>query len=123
MCQSILGGVPNLLIGEGVPHQALPNGEGTPSFLTGGNPLLPNGDTPILPDGGYPGVPLSGLDGVHPLSGLDGGYPLSIRTRWGTAPPPTSGASTCYTAGSMPLAFTQDFLVLMIFYLSIGYQI
>ena len=54
-----------------------------------------------LDGGGYPGYP--------PRPGLDGG--------WGTPPTPTpirqsSLASTCYPAGGMRLAFTQeDFLI------------
>ena len=61
--------------------------------------------------GGYPPSQL-GLDGVPPPT----------RTGWGTPPgqdwmgyPPirqSSKVSTCYAAGSVPLAFTQeDFLV------------
>ena len=46
--------------------------------------------------------------------------PPSTRTGWGTPPPPirqSSIASTCYAAGGMPLAFTQeDFLVTNFFW-------
>ena len=52
--------------------------------------------------------------GTPPRPGLDGVPPPS-RTGWGTPSPvgrQSSTASTCYTASSMPLAFTQeDFLV------------
>ena len=79
---------------------------------------------------GYPisgldrGVPLwPGLDGVPPWPGLDG-VPPSGQDWMGYPPPPqpeldgvpphrqSSIVSTCYVAGGMPLAFTQqDFLV------------
>ena len=91
------------------------------------------------PDGGYP---IPGLDGGYPIPGPDGGgypipgpdrrypillmgecphprsgwgsiqgYPLLSRTGW-CNPPPISKASTCYAAGGVPLAFTQEnFLV------------
>ena len=67
------------------------------------------GGTPFL---GW-GVPWPGLDG--------GEYPSQIWMLGGTlgTPPPirqSSIASTCYVAGGMPLAFTQeDFLVLKLF--------
>ena len=88
--------------------------------------------------GGYPGYPPQpGLDGVPPPNqvwmvggtwgtpspGLDGGggvpgVPPPTRSGWGTPPPDqvwirqNSIASTCYAAGGVPLAFTQeDFLV------------
>ena len=96
-----------------------PFGGGTPSQVWVGGTLARSGwwgDTPSqvwvggtqpgLDGGGYPGqvwmvgVPQPGLDG--------GGYP-------GYPPPPirqSSIVSTCYAAGGMPLAFTQeDFLV------------
>ena len=78
---------------EGVPHSK--TGWGTP-----------------LPKTGW-GTPLSGLDGVPcqarwvtpPLIQDWMGYPLPVRRQ-------SSIASTCYAAGGMPLAFTQeDFLV------------
>ena len=53
---------------------------------------------------------LAGGGVPHPRSGV-GGYPGQVFTGWGTPPP--SIASTCYAAGGMPLAFTQeDFLVI-----------
>ena len=59
--------------------------------------------------GGTRGNPRPGLDGVPPtITGL--GTPPTI-TGWGTPIKQSSIASTCYAAGSMPLAFTQDFLV------------
>ena len=52
---------------------------------------------PGLDGGGYPGYPQPGLDGVPPNQ-------VWIRQ--------SSIASTCYAAGGVPLAFTQeDFLV------------
>ena len=67
----------------------------------------------------------------HPRSRQGGGTPThTSRTRWGIPPlqdwvgyphpPPQSGdssiSSTCYAAGGMPLAFTQeDFLVANLF--------
>ena len=78
-------------VGGGVPHLA-DRGEGS---------------TPILPDRGCDpillmGVPPSGQWGVPHVT--DGGTP-PIRRQ-------SSRASTCYTAGGMPLAFTQEnFLV------------
>ena len=79
------------------------------------------------------GYPISGLGGGgYPISGLGRGYPIpgpgggGPHPRSGGVPHPMSGggtlgtppriASTCYSyaAGGMPLAFTQeDFLVLM----------
>ena len=44
--------------------------------------------------------PWPGQDGVHPWPGLDGVHPSLQRQN--------SRASTCYTAGGMPLAFRQD---------------
>ena len=58
--------------------------------------------------GGHPGYPQPGLDG--------GGVPPTTKTGWGTPPPikQSSIASTCYAASGMPLAFTQeDFLVIL----------
>ena len=73
--------------------------------------------------GGYPipvvgGTPRPGLDRVPPgqvwMDGEGGAVPHPCGGG-GTPPPPirqSSIASTCYTAGGMPLAFTQeDFLV------------
>ena len=93
----------------------------------GGVPLSVNGGTPSGPDGGYPhpsqwGVPpgldegtlLLELDGVPPQLEFDVGIPP--HQDWMVYPTPirrqSSRASTCYMAGSMPLAFAQeDFLV------------
>ena len=76
--------------------------------------------------GGIP-HPRSRWGGGYPISGLDGGFPIQdwmgypppIQCWTGTPPPPSrrqsSIASTCYAAGGMPLAFTQeDFLVFSI---------
>ena len=76
--------------------------------------------------GGAGGTPFPGLDRVgtpfpgldwrvpHPRSGW--GVPILARTGWGTPPPPirqSSIASTCYVAGGMPLAFTQEDLLVI----------
>ena len=56
------------------------------------------------------GYPIPGPVGGTPFPGTGGGVPFP-RSRWGV-PHQTSTACTCYAAGSMPLAFTQeDFLV------------
>ena len=67
---------------------------------------------------GIPGIPpgqvwmVGGGGGTLPPPGLDGVPPPPIRQ--------SSIASTCYVAGSMPLAFTQeDFLVLYLFVFSV----
>ena len=95
----------------------------------GSTPSFPMGGTPIWLTRGthqdWLEVPLlSGLDGGTPLSGLDGG---PANQDWMVVTPPphldwmaplpirrqSSRVSTCYTAGGMPRAFTQeDFLVL-----------
>ena len=97
-----MGGTPSL--GWGYPSQI---------WMVGGTPARSGG-------GGYPshvwmvggGVPWPGLDagGGVPSPGLDGGYP------WYPRPIRKSSiASTCYAAGGIPLAFTQeDFLVFKI---------
>ena len=52
---------------------------------------------------------------MFPIQSSPRGYPPSIRLDAATPPPPgrrSSTVSTCYAAGGMPLAFTQeDFLV------------
>ena len=59
------------------------------------------------------GVPQPGLNGRgYPIPGV--GVPSQVWMVGGTQPPirQSSIASTCYAAGGMPLAFTQeDFLV------------
>ena len=79
-------------------------GCGNPSSLTGGTPSQDRG-YPIQPNGKV--VPQSQDGGTPPPQ--DGwGYPSPRRQ--------SSTASTCYAAGSMPLAFTQeDFLVKILF--------
>ena len=104
---------PNLDRGEGIPSQVVGGGYpitglegGTSSQVwTGGTPSqVWMGEYPIpgLDGGGYPRVP--GLDRVPPTQDWMG-YP----------PPPIRQSRierTCYAAGGMPLAFTQeDFLV------------
>ena len=98
------GGVlPQLDLDGGVPRPVLDGGGGVyPSqVMVGGvpRPGLDGGG------GGFPGYPRPSLDGGGYL-----GYPPTM-SGWGYPPPPTI-ASTCYAAGGMPLAFTQeDFLV------------
>ena len=110
---------------QGVPQsQVLSQGSGTRSF-PGGTPVLTGRGTPV-PDRGYPrtGV-LPGQDRTQVPPGQDRtwvppgqdstGVPPQGQD-WGTPPPPNSRASTCYTAGGMPLVVTQDdFLVLSCF--------
>ena len=62
----------------------------------------------------------SGCWGIPPWPGLDGGLVWMVGGTWGTPPPPpmrqSSITSTCYAAGGMPLAFTQeDFLVSIVY--------
>ena len=61
--------------------------------------------------------------GGYPIQDQGGGTPsrtrwgTPIRTGWGTPPPVRRQISTCYAAGGMPLAFTQeDFLVFKILF-------
>ena len=108
------GGTPPQ-IWDGVPPQTW---DGVPPRPGMGYPQTWNG-VPPRPGMGYPpdlgwGTPQT-WDGVPPRHGM--GYPPDMG--WGTpldmgqGTPPTqiSIANTCYVAGSMPLAFTQDFLV------------
>ena len=102
--------------GGGYPHPTWQ--EEYPIWLTGGR--YPHLDDRVVPPYGWWGVPCGTLPyrtgwgtpswdymELHPL-GLDGGTP---------APPPphrrqSSRASTCYAAGGLPPAFTQEnFLV------------
>ena len=83
-------------------------------------PGLDGGGVPHPRSGWRGGYPIPGLDGGYPQPGLDG-VPPSI-TGWGTPtiPPSLDGvpplppirqssiASTCYAAVGMPLAFTQE---------------
>ena len=112
-CQVWMGGYPMPgLDGEGTPSQVWMGGYPIPD-LDGGYPSqVWMGGYPIPGQYGYPPPPRPGLDGVPPWPGLDGvpphhdwmGYPPTIRQ--------SIIVSTCYAAGSMPLAFTQeDFLV------------
>ena len=103
-------------LGGGVPH---------PRFGWWGvpQPCLDGGGVPRpgLDGGGTQGTPIrSGCWGGYPSQVLmAGGYPGWVpptRSGWegGTHPPirQSSIASTCYAAGGVPLAFTQeDFLV------------
>ena len=126
------GGRVSLLGPGGVPH---PADRGTPSQVqVGGTPHLDLGWSPspprprldrVPPVQNWMGYPPSKTGWGTPIPSIQDcmGYtPLLARTGWGTPPPPTSIrrqssiASTCYMAGGMPLAFTQeDFLVCFIF--------
>ena len=102
------GGYPILLTG-GVPH---PRSQWVPPSAEWGTPLSQPwiGGTPISRMGylPYPWVPPVRRMGYPP--DLRWGVPPS-KTGWGT-PLPVSKTSTCYAAGGVPLAFTQeDFLV------------
>ena len=125
------GGGPHPRSGWGVPH---------PRSGWGGTPFqVWSGVYPILP--GVPPHPR--LDGVPPIQYWMGYPPSNIG--WGTPspiqdwmgypptphpdlgqgvaqvpPPPISKTSTCYAAGGVPLAFTQeDFLVLLLIILCV----
>ena len=102
------GGVPHLRLG-GVPHlrsRRIPH-------LRSGVPNLRLGGTPSQV-GGVPHLRLGGTWGT-PLPRPEMGYPPPPDLRWGIFPIAQSSiASTCYTAGGVPLAFTQeDCLVLL----------
>ena len=100
-------------------------GQGGYLSWTGG---IPNLDRGYLP---WTGGIYLGPWGYLPWMGgptLDGGYltwtrgylPWGYPSGWMGIPPPPPGrqsstASTCYTAGGMPLAFTQDILVEFVF--------
>ena len=98
--------------GRGYPISGLDGGgyPGTPDqvWMMGGTPF----QVWMVGDPGYP-PPRPGLDGgvLHLRFGWWGGT-------WGTLPPTmrqSSIASTCYAAGGVPLAFTQeDFLVIVV---------
>ena len=107
----------------GVPQQGLDGGGGT-SARSGWWGVPPSQvwmvgvpgqvlGTPHHPD--LAGVPPPTMTGWGTPHHDWMGYPPTM-TGWGTPhhdPPPPSIASTCYAAGDMPLAFTQeDFLVL-----------
>ena len=121
-----MGGYPISGLGRGVPHPRSRWG-GTLSQVGGGTPSQVWGGTPSQFGGylisGLGGYPISG-GGPHPSSGgtqvwmMGGylGYPHELG--WMGYPPDqvwirqSSIASTCYAAGGVPLAFTQeDFLV------------
>ena len=83
-------------MGGGVPGPGLDGGRGVPGQ--------------VQPGGGVPGPGLDGGEGGVPGPHLDGGEgtPKFFFFFFYTA-------CTCYTAGGMPLAFTQeDFLVIFI---------
>ena len=103
----------------------------TGGHLTGGTPIHPDGGYSLPRSGwGYPSqVPHPDLGRGYPPPGPGKGVPPCPDLRRGNPPPiqnrsgPRMGgtpnrnrlACTCYTAGGMPLAFTQeDFLVLTV---------
>ena len=127
--------------GGGTPSQVWVGGTPSQVWLVGGTHLRSRGypRNPPKPEMGYPpdmgwGTPGPGTgtpqtwDGVPPTPPRHGtGSPQTWGTpwdmgwgtppdlRWGIPPKQISIASTCYTAGGMPLAFTQeDFLVFLI---------
>ena len=128
------GGTPCQVWIGGYPSTGLYGG-GTPSQIQMGGPHLRSrqGVYPIQdPAGGTSSHPIPGLDGGYHIL-LTGGYPHSRSgwgypgTRWDTPHPGLDGvplhvrrqisiASTCYAAGDIPLAFTQeDFLFWNVF--------
>ena len=96
---------------RGVPHLA---NVGYPHpVLMGGYPHpvpVGNGVPPSSPSRGYP-TPHQ-LDEATPPPGLDGGTPpCQDWVEYTPSPhPDSSRASTCYTAGGMPLAFNAGIL-------------
>ena len=109
----------------GYPIPGLDGGYPIPGLDQGGYPHLRSGrEVSHSADGGYPhlrsgwGIPHSAYRGV-PYSRSEWGYPsLPPSAGWGTPPVrrQISIASTCYTAGGVPLAFTQeDFLLNSVF--------
>ena len=127
----MVGGYPGQvwMVGGGVLQPGLDEG-GYPSqvWMVGGTWTgLDGGGTLGTASHHYSmGSPPPWLDGVSPPPWLDGvpptvtgwGTPNPTMTGWGKPPPPhTNIASTCYAAGGMPLAFTQeDFLVSLFVY-------
>ena len=93
--------------------------------LDAGTPNVTGWGTPIETGWGYPtsglggGTPIGTGWGTPPLE-LDGDTP-PVRSGLGTPPPirrQNSRTNTCYVAGSVSLAFTQeDFLVVIEFIL------
>ena len=109
--------IPDLAGGGGVPHPRSGQG-GTPSQVWPGGYPYPDlrwGTPPPHLDLGWGTRPTQTWDGVPPLPRPGTGYPPT----WDGAPPlitHSSIATTCYVAGGVPLAFTQeDFLVLFYF--------
>ena len=107
--RSEVGGYPSQVWGGGGTLARSRCWGGTPSQVNWGEGV----PWPSLDDvGGYPKYPPGPEMGYPPRHGT--GYPP--RHEMGLPPPlrQISIASTCYTAGGMPLAFTQeDFLVVL----------
>ena len=117
----LAGGYPIPGLAGGIPHPRSGQG-GTPSQVWPGEyPISgPRGVTQVLPPSQtWDGVPHQTWDGVPPWTwdwvppqDLGQGA-LPFGPGMGYPPRQISIGSTCYTAGGMPLAFTQeDFLVL-----------
>ena len=114
VCQSTYGG--------GTPVRSGWGGHPIPGLAGGGTPSqVWLGGVPHPRSGwGYPPTTRSGW-GTPPDLGLGTPQDLGLGTPpdmgLGTPPPPGPGtgiASTCYAAGGMPLAFTQeDFLIIV----------
>ena len=121
------GGYPisGLMVGWYPISDLMVEGYPIPGLMVGGYPIpgLMVGGTPsqvwMVGDGGYPGYPPGQVWMVGRYPGYPPGQVWMVGGTQGTPhhdwmgyPPPTSIASTCYAAGGMPLAFTQeDFLV------------
>ena len=121
------GGTPSQ-VWRGVPHPVFDGGGTLSQVWTGWVPNPRSGLGGTLSQI-WMGVPPSKIRMRYPTHQRLDGVPPPSRTGWGTPhprldeatspipPPPTvrrqiSKASTCYAAGGMPLAFTQeDFLV------------
>ena len=124
------GGTPSQVQWGGGYHIQLSGG--TPSQVWEGYPIQswPEGTPSQVQVRGILGYPQPGMDGVPPSQNWMG-YPTPCQEWMGSPQPGLDGvppgqnwmgyppirqsiASTCYAAGGMPLAFTQeDFLVLL----------
>ena len=98
------------LAGWGVPHPRSRWGYPIPGLDFGGYPIPLTGGGYLHPRSGWGVPPCPRLDGVPPRPRLDVVPPCPGLD--GVPPRPISKASTCYVAGGVLLAFTQeDFLV------------
>ena len=132
LCPPLQGGYPHPAKGGGVPkvqtwgYLSVGPDRGVPHPRSGWGYPIPDMDMGVPPSkirmGGYP---IKDWMGYPPLG--TGRGTLPSRTGWGTTHPPTphpgldrashtikrhiSIASTCYAAGGMPLAFTQEYFL------------